>query len=472
MLQDNSKKKPSNLFIVIGTNFISSGLTNGRRSNYVWQDNSLSHVNIRSENSTLSSQAQLLQALTKLIELNNYKDVNKIRVLIADSWLVVTELPLQNQSIRENIRQREIYTKIVTSGYEIDPADTIRSSTITNGATSLAIVYPSIILNALEQLSKELNASLESVLALSAAAWNINFNNNLESKNQANRSNVQIVIDEGIIIFSRSSTENVLILGESSVRTNIDINKDLYQQIYTNWLRLIMRDNRMKHVRCADLLDLTNSDELKEKKDVFFKNNKILKQNNTSVPLRLILAAQVSGVNSDFDAISTSADLKFLQWSIVLSLFLVALVLVFKLLDTNSNIQALSAKMKLQNNQLQTKKTDKTLSAEKVVKVKAVNEAIKALNFPLAFILRELEPPRDIKVALLSLENSPDGSSSLNSSKFKIVAEAKNSLDMTNYVAFVSSRKSFSNAYLLQHEINLNLTDRPYRFTLEATWKE
>ncbi len=472
MLQDNSKKKPNILFIVIGTNFISSGLTTGRRSNYLWLDNSLSHVKIRNENSTLSSQAQLLQALKNLIELNNYKDVNNIRVLIADSWLVVTELPLQNKSIRENIRQREIYTKIVTSGYEIDPADTIRSSTIANGATSLAIVYPSIILNALEQLSKELNASLESLLALSAAAWNINFNNNLESKNQANRSNVQIVIDEGIIIFSRSSTENFLILGESSVRTNIDTNEELYKQIHTNWLRLIMRDNRMKHVRYADLLDLTNSDELKDKKDVFFKHNKRLKQNNTSVPLRLILAAQVSGVNSDFDAISTSFDLKFLQWSIVISFFFVALVLAFNLLETNSNIQALSAEMKLQNNQQQIKKNDKTLSAEKVVKVNAVNDAIKALNLPLSLILRELEPPRDIKVALLSLETSLNGSSSINSSKFKIVAEAKNSLDMTNYVAFVSSRKSFSNAYLIQHEINLNLADRPYRFTLEATWKE
>ena len=54
----------------------------------------------------------------------------------------------------------------------------------------------------------------------------------------------------------------------------------------------------------------------------------------------------------------------------------------------------------------------------------------------------------------------------------KIVAEARSAGDMAGYVRFLAERKPLNGAYLLEHEIAEGEAERPYRFTVEATWKD
>jgi hypothetical protein len=116
----------------------------------------------------------------------------------------------------------------------------------------------------------------------------------------------------------------------------------------------------------------------------------------------------------------------------------------------------------------------KTWSRAEMAQVQAVNAAIRELNLPISSILRALEPPRDIRVAVLSVETAVDTSvgTSSKTSSVKIFAEARSGAEMARYVSFVAERKPFTGAYLTRHEIDETSAERPYRFTVEAVWSE
>ena len=102
-----------------------------------------------------------------------------------------------------------------------------------------------------------------------------------------------------------------------------------------------------------------------------------------------------------------------------------------------------------------------------------MSTAIRELNLPISAILHALQPPQDIRVAVLGLEttNASSGAAGQPTS-VKIMAEARTGADMARYVAFVAERKPFIAAYLTQHEINTSVPEQPYRFTVEALWNE
>ncbi len=110
-------------------------------------------------------------------------------------------------------------------------------------------------------------------------------------------------------------------------------------------------------------------------------------------------------------------------------------------------------------------------TAQEKVRVGAVNTAIRQLNLPFAAILRALEPPRDLRVAVLSVTTAP-ATSRGQASRVKIVAQARTGAEMARYVAFLGERKPFTGAHLSEHEIDETAAERPYRFTLEASWND
>jgi hypothetical protein len=110
-------------------------------------------------------------------------------------------------------------------------------------------------------------------------------------------------------------------------------------------------------------------------------------------------------------------------------------------------------------------------SRNELARVQAVNVAVRELNLPFEAILRALEPPKDMRVAVLSMTTAASTSGAL-ASRVKIVAEARTGAEMARYVAFVAERKPFTGAYLVEHEIDETAVERPYRFTLEASWND
>lgn len=97
-----------------------------------------------------------------------------------------------------------------------------------------------------------------------------------------------------------------------------------------------------------------------------------------------------------------------------------------------------------------------------------VFNAVRQINFPLPSLLKALQAPSDIRVALLSVEM---GGKTGNATQIKILAEAKTGADMSNYVAFLDDLPLFQSVYLQKHEIPQDNKEGHYRFQLEMLWQ-
>jgi hypothetical protein len=106
---------------------------------------------------------------------------------------------------------------------------------------------------------------------------------------------------------------------------------------------------------------------------------------------------------------------------------------------------------------------------------KAVGEAVRQLNLPVGRLIRTVQAPQGVRVALLGLDlaNKPEpGQASAGpSGALKISAEAETPQDMMNYVAYLNEQPLFTSVYLVKHEMAA-APGHPYRFQMEAVWKE
>lgn len=150
---------------------------------------------------------------------------------------------------------------------------------------------------------------------------------------------------------------------------------------------------------------------------------------------------------------------------------------------------------------------------------KVVAEAVRQLNLPVPRLLKTLQAPADMHVALLGLDlngqpaqDAADDASSPNSANaarhagvaapanplnsansqssaspaspantavaagpagsLKIAAEAETAQDMLNYLAFLNQQQMFRSVYLVKHEMAAGDAAHPYRFQLEAQWRQ
>ncbi|HEX8610896.1 MAG TPA: hypothetical protein VF800_06360 [Telluria sp.] len=105
-----------------------------------------------------------------------------------------------------------------------------------------------------------------------------------------------------------------------------------------------------------------------------------------------------------------------------------------------------------------------------------IGDAVRQLNLPVTRLVKTVQAPPDIHVALLGMdlnskpENGNQGSSAAGG--LKIAAEAETAGDMMNYVAYLNEQALFTSVYLVKHELNGAAANRPYRFQLEAQWQD
>ena len=98
--------------------------------------------------------------------------------------------------------------------------------------------------------------------------------------------------------------------------------------------------------------------------------------------------------------------------------------------------------------------------------VRAINRAIVKLNLPWRRLFAALEAGKPANVALLALEPDPGRE------VLRVVAEVKQADDMLAFVDRLAARPEFAGVALVKHEINDQDPNRPYRFQLEARWKD
>jgi len=86
------------------------------------------------------------------------------------------------------------------------------------------------------------------------------------------------------------------------------------------------------------------------------------------------------------------------------------------------------------------------------------------LNLPWAQLLMTFDGISSKQVALL--EFVPDS----NSRKIVVIAEARNSAEMTRYLESLKKQDGLTNVRLVHHEINATDTLQPMRFEFEVQW--
>ncbi|MET3133421.1 hypothetical protein AAKU55_003711 [Oxalobacteraceae bacterium GrIS 1.11] len=103
-----------------------------------------------------------------------------------------------------------------------------------------------------------------------------------------------------------------------------------------------------------------------------------------------------------------------------------------------------------------------------------VAAAVRQLNLPITRLIKTVQAPRDVRVALLGLDLNGQGEAdgARAAGALKIAAEAETAQDMINYLAFLNQQSLFKSVYLVQHEMNMTAPDHPYRFQLEAQWRQ
>jgi hypothetical protein len=112
------------------------------------------------------------------------------------------------------------------------------------------------------------------------------------------------------------------------------------------------------------------------------------------------------------------------------------------------------------------------------LQVKAVAEAVRQLNLPVARLIKTVQAPADVRVALLGLDLNGQPAQDAEASTapagtLKIAAEAETAQDMINYLAVLNQQPMFRSVYLLKHEMAASGgVARPYQFQLEAQWRQ
>lgn len=108
---------------------------------------------------------------------------------------------------------------------------------------------------------------------------------------------------------------------------------------------------------------------------------------------------------------------------------------------------------------------------EQEAEIRSVNDAIRQLNIPVGVLLRAVQPPRDLRAALLGLDVT-GVKGGTGEAILKIMVEAVSGEDMAAYVSYLSKQSPFTGAYLMRHDVAEDRPGRPYRFLVEASWQE
>lgn len=369
--------------------------------------------------------------------------VSRMRVLVADSWLASAGLPWSAAMGRDADARQAARARLSQAGFEIDAQDTLRLDDAPYGAPRLALAYPAQLLSALSQAAAASGARLDSVLALSVAGWSL-----------AGRADALALRDEGLAVLARGRAGH---LDELTVRSGA--------ALQDAWQRQCLRDPQLAQLDVVPMLDLLDAG--------------TPVPGAPFVPLALPEAEVAPGLRlaaarsrrSALDACTGAPSLPPRRAAVLACAVLVALAGAGYALQQGARVQAVQQARQAAQPAVAAAPRAVEWSRGELARVQAVNVAVRELNLPFEAILRALEPPKDMRVAVLGMTTAA-GSSGTLASRAKIVAEARTGAEMARYVAFVAERKPFTGAYLVEHEIDEAAAERPYRFTLEATWND
>lgn len=150
-------------------------------------------------------------------------------------------------------------------------------------------------------------------------------------------------------------------------------------------------------------------------------------------------------------------------WAVLLVMLVIAATVMVTWESTQTFLEYQQSTQALAGARLQAKPSIATISPKQI---DAINRVIRQLNLPWKELFAAVEGNLSERIALLALE--PDASNRI----LRINAEAKSPEDMMDFVGAVEKEGLFLSATLIRHEINDSDRNRPYRFALEASWRD
>lgn len=348
-----------------------------------------------------------------------------LHVLISDRWLSVAEV-LWGPALEKDAGRAEAHVRqrLVDAGFSADEAALIRLDDSAFGQPRLAIAYPADLISALRAFAQRHGARLRSALPLSVAAWHANA-----------RPDAVAVVDAG----------SVLVATAAKRRLHQVVVRPEGGSWQAQWARMQMRDPRLEAMAPPAVVDLGPRD---------------------AEPLSpaLGLARAVRKARSPLDVVMQRSSAVG-AWLAAAGVAAVAAALSLQLWQVRGEVVAADAAWRASHRAPAVMADTAPWTRQERARVQSVNVAIRELNLPIGALLAALQPPRDLRIAVLSVDVS-------GASTARITAETRTAAEMAQYAAFVASRQPFTGAYVIHHEIDAASPERPYRFALEASWRE
>jgi hypothetical protein len=387
-----------------------------------------------------------------------------LEVFVADRWLAEAVLPWSSALMRTNGGRAHAHTQLSQAGFDLSPGDVIRLDDAPFGMPRLAVAYPAELLSALAHGAQRWGSRLSSVLPASIAAWM------LVGDLSRPRPSALAVLDDDDIVFVTGHAGTRALSGAYVTDLHLRQRRDdlsAHEDLREVWQRLCLRQPQWTNHERVVLLDgcAVGSAPAPFVKPTWASGSPV------DGSLAGLLALQGEPLRPQ--ALDAVVRHRAAGWRLRAALAVTAIAALFlsvRAMQTAQAAVAVQAEVDISSRPVPSQTAGPGWTREEATRVQAINAAIRELNLPIDGLLRSIEPPKDIRVAVLSVETS--GEAAKGRSSLRIVAQTPSSGEMARYVGFVSERKPFIGAYLVRHEAVDEAGQHFLRFTVEAQWND
>ncbi|MCL2876152.1 MAG: hypothetical protein FWF12_07670 [Betaproteobacteria bacterium] len=399
------------------------------------------------------------------------------RVLVSDQWAPSASVPWSASQYRSSAAIAEALGELRETGHDVASAGLIRVDDAPLRQPRLAVCYPAPLLEFVDQLSTALRTRPRSIMTLSALAW--------RGRDEPAPMPVR---PERVLAIVESGNQVILVRGQ---RSSACIDEVVIRPLQRDDVRLPAERGLPAAVAAIVQRLGWDAEPLPEKPDAasFSVIDLTASDPLTGVTGPLAWWVKPEGRRDVASAHPLDAVARLARPSLFKLFVLAAVVgsaawLSVVLWRSEERLQSALAKVSAAERVVNVPAAPPP-SMDQIKRIAAVNAVIADLNVPLPRLLRALQAPEDIRVALLGLElvaarERVGGAGDIRSSRptLKILAEAPSSRDMTRYVAYLADRKPLSQAYLVRHEAPdsaegaMSGGRAAYRFTVEVVWND
>jgi hypothetical protein len=391
-----------------------------------------------------------------------------LTVVVASRWIASTVLPWSAALMQSETALAFARSQLVGAGFDLEAGDTIRIDDEPYRELRTVVAYPAALLALLRDAAARLGLALESVLPLDS----------LVVDGALTESGPDLaalaVVEGGWVSFHAGSGRRLTARGSAS---RLAQSQSRAADVARLWQRLRWRDTALARVDTLAVIDLDGGEYASAwSASAGLRLVAPANGDDALVVLRRTALRSSAGRHPLDGAAPRPASQAFGRVGAILAMLALAAAAwaswqasatFAQLRDLRNEMTAPSTRPPASRNAAR--------SADDLARVAAINAAVMNLNLPFAELLSALQPPRDIRVGLLGIDLLAQGSTaaSVNTdTALKLSAEAASGAEMTRYVAFIADRRPFVAAYLVNHEVVAADPARPYRFTVEATWRD